>query len=326
MEKKKKYSKKLHIIMIILLVSIIICAIVLGLCIFSDELLAFTKGDSPSLGTNSIYTDDFQFETDSQVSIRDTYTLEVAPYPSYLELCEKDYVEPPSKRTREQALKKIEELAPYYPAMWIILENQDKYSSGLILSVAANPEMTDFAYHYLTSDGSVTGGIKEEECPEDYPLFLQWDKRWGYFSYGDSIMATAGCGPSCLSMAIYYLTGDKSVTPDCVATYSIANNHYVPNVGTAWTLLDTYPKTFGLTVNHPSLNEENLKSHLDQGRILICSVRPGNFTYSGHFIVIYGYDENGFKINDPKCIYRSRQSWTFEQIKNDIKRTWSIGH
>lgn len=68
-----------------------------------------------------------------------------------------------------------------------------------------------------------------------------------------------------------------------------------------------------------------MKSALDNGRYLICSARPGNFTSTGHFILIYGYDENGFKINDPKSVYRSRLSWDYEQIKGDFKAIWSIG-
>ena len=86
-----------------------------------------------------------------------------------------------------------------------------------------------------------------------------------------------------------------------------------------------YPKTAGLSSRYININETRMKSELDKEHYLICSVRPGNFTSTGHFIVIYGYDENGFKINDPKSVYRSRLAWTFEQIKYDIKAIWSIG-
>ena len=38
--------------------------------------------------------------------------------------------------------------------------------------------------------------------PEDgsVPLFLQWDERWGYRSYGGDFLAVTGCGPTALSM------------------------------------------------------------------------------------------------------------------------------
>jgi len=270
------------------------------------------------------------FSTQTQVDIEETTELEtevIVKEPlSYLEQCELDYVEPPVKREREEAVAKIKELSRYFPALYHVYTNEEKYPIEILLSLAGNPEMTDFAYGYLTSDGSVTGGFTEEEQPEDYPLFLQWDIRWGYMPYGErGVVGSSGCGPACLSMAVFYLTGNRECTPDTIAQYSLDEGHYVNGVGTAWALLDNYPTEFGLSVTHPVKNEEVIKSHLDQGNILICSVRPGDFTSEGHFIVIYGYDKNGFKINDPKCVYRSRLSWTYEQIKDDIKRIWSVG-
>ena len=49
----------------------------------------------------------------------------------------------------------------------------------------------------------------------------------------------------------------------------------------------------------------------------------GDFTVSGHFIVIYGYDDGGFWVNDPNCVARSRREWTFEEIEDQIKKIWA---
>ena len=49
----------------------------------------------------------------------------------------------------------------------------------------------------------------------------------------------------------------------------------------------------------------------------------GDFTVSGHFIVIYGYDEAGFKVNDPNCVARSRKRWCFNEIEQQIKKIWT---
>lgn len=246
---------------------------------------------------------------------------------SYVEKIELEYVEQPLKRTPEEAVAKMYELSRWYPALYFVAENADQYPEELLLSGAGNPEMADFLYGYLSSDGSVTGGFTDEEQPEDHPLFLQFDPRWGYMPYGTrGTVGSSGCGPTCLSMAIFYLTGDRTCTPDVISQYSLDNEYYVEGVGTAWSLLTDYPAEFGLTSYQVQLREAKLKAELDKGRYLICSVRPGDFTSSGHFILIYGYDENGFKINDPKCVYRSRLSWTYEQIQDDIKATWSIGY
>lgn len=237
-----------------------------------------------------------------------------------------DFVEKPEKRTREQALEKIKELSRWYPALYFVYENEELYPIELILSGAGNPEMADFLYGFLLSDGTITGGFTDAEQPEDYPLFLQFDPRWGYLPYGSGgNVGSSGCGPTCLSMAVFYLTGNRDCTPGVVAQFSLDNEYYVDGIGTKWSLLTDYPKQFGLTSYQLPWTEATMKAELDKGRLLICSARPGNFTSSGHFILIHGYDKNGFKINDPKCVYRSGLSWTYDEIKNDFKAMWSIG-
>lgn len=306
----KKTNKRIVILLVILLISLIILSV---LFFFWGYPVLTTSVKSDASTEESIDTEpETEIITEKSVS--------------YLETCALDYVEPPVKRDREEAVAKIKELSRYFPALYYVYTNEEQYPIEILLSTAGNPEMTDFAYGYLTSDGSVTGGFTEDEQPEDYPLFLQWDVRWGYMPYGErGVVGSSGCGPACLSMAVFYLTGNRECTPDAIAQYSLDEKYYIDGVGTAWALLDNYPTEYGLTVTHPYINEENIKADLDKGNILICSVRPGDFTSEGHFIVIYGYDENGFKINDPKCVYRSRLTWTYDQIKDDIKRIWSVG-
>lgn len=290
----------------------------------NDEL---SKGkNTQSVESESIYESENEsemaFETEMEISTE--IIIETAE--DYLNQWALDYVAPPIKRTREEAIEKIKELAEEYPGMQIVYDNAELYYTELLLSGAGNPEMTEYLCGFLESDGSVCVELFEDETPENYPLFLQWDPRWGYMQYGfQGTIGSSGCGPTCLAMAVYYLTGNLECMPDVVAQYSLEHRYYLEGVGTEWALFDKYPEVYGLKVSHPSLSEANLKAQLDKGNILICSVKPGDFTAEGHFIVIYGYDENGFKINDPKCIYRSRLSWSYEQIKNDIKRTWSIG-
>lgn len=304
----KKTNKRILILLCILLLSVLLF---LGIFLFIGVPALSFSGTANMEETTEV-------ETETEIIIEEPLT--------YLEQCELDYVELPVKREREEAVAKIKELSRYFPALYHVYTNEEQYPIEILLSTAGNPEMTDFAYGYLSSDGSVTGGFTEDEQPEDYPLFLQWDIRWGYMPYGErGVVGSSGCGPACLSMAVFYLTGNRDCTPDAIAQYSLDEGHYIDGVGTAWALLDNYPTEYGLTVTHPYISEETMKADLDKGNILICSVRPGDFTSEGHFIVIYGYDENGFKVNDPKCVYRSRLSWTYEQIEDDIKRIWSVG-
>lgn len=305
-------KKKLCTLLAVLLLSLLL---LLG-------LIFLTQGKQVATGTNT----ENKFETESELNTEVLSSPVITEPISYVEQIELDFVEQPKKRTREEAVAKMKELARWYPALYFVAQNEAKYPIELLLSGAGNPEMADFLYGYLSSDGSVTGGFTEYEQPEDYPLFLQFDPRWGYMAYGTrGTVGSSGCGPTCLSMAVFYLTGDRTCTPGAISQYSLDNKYYVEGIGTSWSLLTDYPAEFGLSSYQVQLREANLKAELDKGRILICSVREGDFTSAGHFILIYGYDENGFKINDPKCVYRSRLSWTYSQIRNDIKATWSVG-
>ncbi len=300
---------------------IFLCSLVIPISFFLA--IIFLSKQTPQTPDAS-ETEEFETTIETETIIETEITLDTPT--SYVDEIELDFVPQPVRYSREEAIAKIKELARWYPAYHIVAENEALYPTEMLLSGANNPEMADFLYGYLTSNGSVSGGFTEEEQPEDYPLFLQYDPRWGYLPYGpEGTMGSTGCGPTSLSMVIFYLTGDRSCTPDVVATYSLEHRYYVKGAGTAWKLLSDYPRQKGLTSRYININEERMKSELDKGRCLIASVRPGNFTSTGHFIVIYGYDEKGFKINDPKSVYRSKLSWTYEQIKYDIKALWSIG-
>lgn len=186
-----------------------------------------------------------------------------------------------------------------------------------------NPELQDFVDGYANSDGSVTGGIDEEEKKEDSPLFLQWDERWGYASYGDSCIGISGCAPTCLSMVIFSLTRDETATPDALADYAMRHNYYVQGKGTLWSFLTDAGSKYSVQGTETPLDENTMKVQLDEGHPIIASMRPGDFTTEGHFIVIYGYDEEGFLVHDPNSRLRSEEEWTFKTLYPQIKNLWA---
>ena len=295
-------------------------------------LIVFTAFMNSDATQNNIF-DDNDVTTGAVVTgteaIEDTEYLEEPDAEevelSYIELYGLEEVDKPEKRTEEQVLQKLEELSKKHELVRQVYENADAYSKGMLDHLANNPEMAAFVLGSLEADGSVTGGFTEKELEQDFPLLLQYDPRWGYFEYGGKEMGLSGCGPTCLAMTVLALTDVDNVTPDKIAAYSLEKKYYVQDVGTAWKLLDEFPTLYGLTVEHPTLKEESMKAELDEGKVLVCSVRKGVFTAEGHFIVIYGYDETGFMVNDPKCVARSRRTWTFAEFGNQLKRIWAVG-
>lgn len=203
-----------------------------------------------------------------------------------------------------------------------IYTNRGQYPEKLLAALVGNPEMAAFVAGYPEAEKKVGGGFSKEELETENPLLLQWDSRWGYAPYGDSNIGIAGCAPTCLSMVILSLTGNSDATPDALADYSMRNGHYVEGIGTAWTLLSDGAEEYGLTVRELGLDEDEMKACLNRGGLLICSMRPGDFTTSGHFIVLYDYDANGFYVHDPNSRIRSDRQWSYGDIKYQIKNIW----
>ena len=234
----------------------------------------------------------------------------------------------PVERTEDEVLEHLTRLGKENPVIAGIASSFADYPMALLSALANNPEMADFAAGYLEgsadSRSSPGSGLTADEYGQAYPLFLQWDTRWGYRPYGtQSCIGLAGCGPTCLSMALFYLTGDDKLTPDRIAEYAMNNGYYVDGTGTAWALMEDVPKLYGIQVTNLSAAAGNLTAILDNGGVIICSVGRGDFTTSGHYIVIYGYDSGGFLVNDPNCIARSARKWTFSELKPQLKNIWA---
>jgi hypothetical protein len=111
-----------------------------------------------------------------------------------------------------------------------------------------------------------------------------------------------------------------------LADYAMNNDYYMYGTGTMWALFEEVPEAYGVTSEKfDGKDEELVMEALDNGKMLVFSVGPGDFTAYGHFIVVYGVDEDGLLlINDPNCVYRSTLHWDYKKIKNQIKSIWSF--
>jgi hypothetical protein len=70
------------------------------------------------------------------------------------------------------------------------------------------------------------------------------------------------------------------------------------------------------------LDEDRLIRNLEVGNPVICVMGPGDFTTTGHFIVMTGYSDGEIHINDPNSIRRSEKTWKYEEIKDQIRNLW----
>lgn len=228
--------------------------------------------------------------------------------------------EPPSP----ELLESLEAMASQDMRVREVIDNCESYPTDLLKMLSRNEDMLDFVLGYPENRGRVLAEDIGEVEKGTVPLLLQYDPRWGYGAYGSSTVAVSGCGPACLAMVIAGLTGDNSVTPYDVARYANAHGYYVPGAGTAWTLMSKGSAHFGVIGEELPLVESIMKRELAEGRPIICSVGPGDFTTAGHFIVLTGVEDGQFTVNDPNSPQRSEMLWDYETLEPQISNLWSF--
>lgn len=232
-------------------------------------------------------------------------------------------IEAPKVLENVEIEERLEELANEYEEFGEVYEKRESYSQDMLAALCNNPEMIDFVKGYPDAKKKARGEITREELEEKVPLFIQWDKRWGYASYGNSCIGMSGCAPTCLSMVIVGLKGEK-VTPAKVAEFAWKNGYYIEGTGTSWSLMTSGCLEFGITGKEIGLSRETVYQELEQGHPIICSVRAGDFTTQGHFIVLAEIEDGNIKVNDPNSPYRSNQTWDYEQLAGQIKNLWAF--
>ena len=203
--------------------------------------------------------------------------------------------------------------------------NSTQYPKQLQDLALKNEEALEFVYDYPAEHVKEhTIDLTEEASMDSVPLFVQWDKRWGYEKYSGNFFAASGCGPTTLSMVVVYLTHDREASPIAVAKYSKEAGYSVDGSGSSWTLISEGCRHYGVKAKTVALDESRMKAELDAGHPIVVNVGPGDFTDTGHFMVITGYDDEGFSINDPNSIEKSGKRWLFKNISSQIRAVWSM--
>ena len=194
-----------------------------------------------------------------------------------------------------------------------LLELKEKY-----------PETADFVDSYAEyQDTEFDMDISDEIVEGEIPLFIQWDKRWGYCMYGNDFFGVNGCGPTCLAMVVCGLTNDAEYNPYDIAMFSMSNDYYISGQGTSWNLMTEGARNLGLTVESGNITQWYIEHNLSSQSPMICSMEPGDFTYTGHFIVLTGIDEDGkIIVNDPNSYINSKKHWEISDLLPQIKSIW----
>ena len=225
--------------------------------------------------------------------------------------------------TREDALAIIQGYADSDSEYKDIYDNAAVFSDDLLRYVAVIPEMKRFVIDYIAKISIVFEGNFTLTAPVDeVPLYLQFDEQWGYADYGDSVIAIRGAGPTCLAMAYTYIKQDGSQNPIKIGDMAMNNGYLTEDGGTADVLFTDGAANLGIKSTEFAVDKDAMVSALEEGKVIICAVNSGDFTKSSSYIVIKGYKDGLFLINDPMSEARSNVGWDFPRLSSQIAKMW----
>ena len=213
-------------------------------------------------------------------------------------------------------------LALTTPKVREIMAYKDQYPDQLVELLENNEETVDFVYDYPEKKDTAPADTVGDVTQGEIPLLLQWDERWGYAYYADDMIAVNGCGPTAIAMVAAGLTGDNTITPYKVAQFAAENGYYAGDAGTSWSLMTEGARRFGICGEEMGLGESEIFSALENGHPVICSMRPGDFTTTGHFIVLTGVEDGKIRVNDPNSQARSEKLWDYSRLEYQINNLW----
>lgn len=178
-----------------------------------------------------------------------------------------------------------------------------------------------------TTAGSWKVDLSDEIVKGEIPLLYQTDERWADYVYGTDTMDITGCGPTCLSMVICGLSGKGKWSPPEVARYAQENGFYVEGSGSKWSLMTEGAERFGLSVKELPLEEGVIRGRLEGGSPVICIMGEGDFTTTGHYIVLAGENEDGsIRVNDPNSKENSEEEWDLQRLMSQMKNLWAYDY
>lgn len=186
---------------------------------------------------------------------------------------------------------------------------------GVVLALA----MTACTVLYLCSGRQIRQVASDAGLPIapvyqfDYPAVI-------CFAAGEyKSVASSGCGATCLSMVIEYLTGNSAQTPQTLFEDAWQRGDYY-GYGLSHDALDRLAQANGVTGKWIGKDAEALRRALNEGYPVIAHMGPGQFAEEGHYILLRGLTDDGRVVmNDPNSETNTRSTFDLGQIIEESK-------
>lgn len=209
--------------------------------------------------------------------------------------------------------------------LWVY-DHQTEYDATIRSFAQKNHDFAHFLF--LQGNGSTSDPkykLTESETSGGFPVYYQWDERWAYTEYGDSVMGIDGGCPTILSSAFIGLTGNPSYTPTALAEYAEHNDYYYENYGSAWALVPNAAEDHDLYQEEVILDEEAWHYELDNGRVIVLVMEQNTWCRGEGYILVTSYNKDGYKILDPMSVANTEKTWTYANLQKEVEAIWAIG-
>lgn len=160
--------------------------------------------------------------------------------------------------------------------------------------------------------------------------YNQADPLWrDYLWGGTDTFHEYGCGPTvCAMIANSFGNSPDQITPIVMAEWAVSNHDFARGSGSYNTLIQNSLNAYGLNVvsRQDSISEDMIRGELQAGHLLVCLMGPGDFTDSGHFIILTSLNEDGtIAVADPVSLDRTKTSYDASLIVSQLDSGRSNG-
>lgn len=162
--------------------------------------------------------------------------------------------------------------------------------------------------------------------------YLQTDPKWKGLDYSargeKTTIGASGCGPTAMAMVLA-TWADPKVTPATECAWALKNGWKAPYQGTYYAYFPPAAERYGLKCrqlnavnlygNNGAVYHDRAKDAIDRGDLVIACMGKGNWTSSGHFVLVWKIEGDTIYINDPASTKPARTRGSYSLFKRQVK-------
>lgn len=206
-----------------------------------------------------------------------------------------------------------------------IIDNIEEYPDSILKVYYNDEDSIDFVYNYPfhKNDYETMNYTDEELNSETVPALYMFDSRWGYETIGGQYIKSEGCAVVSLTMAHLAVFHTAEANPVTVSRLAEENGCIAALGGVRSRDTARLAELMGFAVTEHNyeeggeLSEEELRAALDTPGKVVLAAMDGE-TFGGHALIIRGYGEDGYYINDPAGMENTEKVWQYDVFKNEM--------